>query len=86
LVPDHRDWFALVISASIEADIAQRIRLYGDVAGSEGPIVNHEKHETGPMHKRQQFSTFQSYLKDRERKIKRLLSAMEKRGVEGGAR
>ena len=37
----------------------------------------------GPMHKRQQFSTFQSYLKDRERRIKRLLSAIEKRGVEG---
>jgi hypothetical protein len=34
------------ISASIEADIAQRIRLYGNAAGSEGPIVNHEKHET----------------------------------------
>ena len=38
---------------------------------------------TGPMHKRQQFSAFQSYLKDRERRIKRLLSAIEKRGVEG---
>jgi hypothetical protein len=35
------------------------------------------------MHKRQQFSAFQSYLKDRERRIKRLLSAIEKRGVEG---
>ena len=35
------------------------------------------------MHKRQQFSTFQSYLKDREHRIKRLVSAIEKRGVEG---
>jgi hypothetical protein len=35
------------------------------------------------MHKRQQFSAFQSYLKDRERRIKRLVSAIEKRGVEG---
>ena len=35
------------------------------------------------MHKRQQFSTFQSYLKDRERRIKRLVSAIEKRGIEG---
>jgi hypothetical protein len=33
------------------------------------------------MHKRQQFSTFQSYLKDRDRRIKRLLSAIEKRGA-----
>jgi hypothetical protein len=35
------------------------------------------------MHKRQQFSTFQSYLKDRERRIKRLVAAIEKRGIEG---
>jgi hypothetical protein len=35
------------------------------------------------MHKRQQFSTFQSYLKDREHRIKRLVSAIERRGVEG---
>jgi hypothetical protein len=35
------------------------------------------------MHKRQQFSTFQSYLKDRGRRIKRLVSAIEKRGIEG---
>ena len=35
------------------------------------------------MPKRQQLSTFQRYLKDRERRIKRLLSAIEKRGVEG---
>jgi hypothetical protein len=35
------------------------------------------------MHKRQQSSTFQSYLKDRERRIKRLVAAIEKRGVEG---
>jgi uncharacterized protein YyaL (SSP411 family) len=34
------------------------------------------------MHKRQQFSAFQSYLKDRERRINRLLSAIEMRGVE----
>jgi hypothetical protein len=33
------------------------------------------------MHKRQQFSTFQSYLKDRERRIKRALSEIEKRGA-----
>src|ERR1700757_326158 len=31
---------------SIEAHIAQRIRLYGNAAGGEGAIVNHEKHET----------------------------------------
>jgi hypothetical protein len=35
------------------------------------------------MHKRQQFSTFQSYLKGREHRIKKLLSAIEGRGVEG---
>jgi hypothetical protein len=35
------------------------------------------------MHKCQQFSTFRSYLKDRERRIKKLVSAIEKRGVEG---
>jgi hypothetical protein len=35
------------------------------------------------MHKRQQSSMFQSYLKDRERRIKRLVAAIEKRGVEG---
>jgi predicted transcriptional regulator len=35
------------------------------------------------MDERQQFSTFQSYLKDRESRIKRSLSAIEKRGVEG---
>jgi hypothetical protein len=35
------------------------------------------------MHKRQQFSTFQSYLKDRDRRIKRLVSAIEKRGAQG---
>jgi hypothetical protein len=34
------------------------------------------------MHKRQQFSTFQSYLKDRDRRIKRLVSAIEKRGAQ----
>jgi hypothetical protein len=33
------------------------------------------------MHRREQFSTFQSYLKDRERKIKRALSEIEKRGA-----
>ena len=33
------------------------------------------------MHKRQHFSTFQSYLKDRERRIKRLVAAIEKRGL-----
>jgi hypothetical protein len=33
------------------------------------------------MHRRQQFSTFQSYLKDRERRIKRALSEIEKRGA-----
>jgi hypothetical protein len=33
------------------------------------------------MHRRKQFSTFQSYLKDRERKIKRALSEIEKRGA-----
>ena len=37
----------------------------------------------GPMDKRQQFSTFQSYLKDRERRIRRLVAAIEKRGIEG---
>ena len=35
------------------------------------------------MRKRQQFSRFQSYVKDRERRIKRLISAIEKRGVAG---
>ncbi len=35
------------------------------------------------MHKRQQLSTFQSYLKDRERRIKRLVAAIEKRGIDG---
>jgi hypothetical protein len=35
------------------------------------------------MDKRKQFSTFQSYHKDRERSIKRVLFAIEKRGVEG---
>jgi hypothetical protein len=35
------------------------------------------------MHKCQQFSTFQSYLKDRERRIKRLIAAIDKQGVEG---
>jgi hypothetical protein len=34
------------------------------------------------MDKRQQFSTFQSYRKDRERRIRRLVAAIEKRGVE----
>jgi hypothetical protein len=33
------------------------------------------------MHRRQQFSTFQSYLKDRERRIKRASSEIEKRGA-----
>jgi hypothetical protein len=33
------------------------------------------------MHRRQQFSTFQSYFKDRERQIKRALSEIEKRGA-----
>jgi hypothetical protein len=36
-----------------------------------------------PMHKRQQFCTFQSYFKDRDRRIKRLVSAIEKRGAQG---
>jgi hypothetical protein len=35
------------------------------------------------MHKRRQFSTFQTYLKDRERRIRRLVAAIEKRGIEG---
>jgi hypothetical protein len=35
------------------------------------------------MDKRQQFSTFQSYLKDRERRIRRLVAAIEKQGIEG---
>jgi pyruvate carboxylase len=35
------------------------------------------------MHKRQQLSTFQSYLKDRDHRIKRALSEVEKQGVEG---
>jgi hypothetical protein len=33
------------------------------------------------MHRRQQFSTFQSYFKDRERQIKRALCEIEKRGA-----
>ena len=36
-----------------------------------------------PMPKRQQLSTFQGYLKGRERRIKRLVAAIEKRGIEG---
>jgi hypothetical protein len=34
------------------------------------------------MHKRRQFSTFQSYLKDRERRIRRLVAAIEKQGAQ----
>ena len=34
------------------------------------------------MHKRQQFSAFQSYLKDRDRRIKRSVWAIEKRGAQ----
>ena len=34
------------------------------------------------MHKRQQFSTFQSYLKDRERRIRRLVVAIEEQGAQ----
>jgi hypothetical protein len=35
------------------------------------------------MHKRRQFFTFQSYVKDRERRIRRLVAAIEKQGTEG---
>jgi hypothetical protein len=34
------------------------------------------------MHKRRQFSTFQSYLKDRDRRIRRLAAAIEKQGAQ----
>jgi hypothetical protein len=46
-------------------------------------IEPHADKVNGPMHKRQQLSTFQSYLKDRERRIKRLVAAIEKRGIDG---
>jgi hypothetical protein len=47
-IDDTRRAKALCITKipSIEAHIAQRIRLYSNAAGGEGPIVNHEKHET----------------------------------------
>jgi hypothetical protein len=51
-------------------------------ARSKGSNFHADK-GNGPMHKRQQFSAFQNYLKDRERRIKRFVSAIEKRGVEG---
>jgi hypothetical protein len=35
----------------------------------------------GGMHKHQQFSKFEKYVKSRERKIKRTLSEIEKRGA-----
>jgi hypothetical protein len=35
----------------------------------------------GAMHKHQQFSKFEEYVKSRERKIKRALSEIEKRGA-----
>ena len=59
-----------------------RSKASSNCAGSEGSNF-HADNGNGPMHKRQQFSTFQSYLKDREHRIKRLVSAIEKRGVEG---
>ena len=36
---------------------------------------------SGAMHKHQQFSKFEKYVKSRERKIKRALSEIEKRGA-----
>jgi hypothetical protein len=45
-------------------------------------LLKYGNGENGAMHKRQQFSKFQKYVKGRERKIKRLVSAIEKRGVE----
>jgi hypothetical protein len=60
---------------------ATSFRFYAPSAGTA--LSNFHADRGGPMHKRQQFSTFQSYLKDRERRIKRLVSAIEKRGVEG---